>query len=73
MTTQKELLQAAQIAAAKASNGDSIHTHDAKSAAFKETGAPEENWPQFSQWFDQNLSNYEMLEKKPLVKPIPAT
>jgi hypothetical protein len=69
IANKKELLQAAQIAAAKCSAGEHLETAKAKVAAFESLGIPDTYFQEFGGYFDQAYGTYEALESQPIVLP----
>lgn len=70
ITNQKELLIAAQTAAADSLKIKSpVELHDFKSDKFKALGIGHEHFNNFAQRFDASRNDYENLEKQEITAP----
>ncbi len=69
IANKKELLQAAQIAAANCSAGAHLESTKAKVAAFESLGIPDTYFQEFGGYFDQAFGTYEALENQPIILP----
>ena len=69
IANKKELLQAAQIAAAKCSAGEHLETTKTKVAEFESLGVPDTYFQEFAGYFDQAFGTYEALEHQPIILP----